>query len=80
MSKVTHCRVKFIEDNAVAIVNTHDIKEFRNKAPQDELDFKVDYIYTCYWTDDKNDQVPLPVQISELACKHIIYNYISGHI
>lgn len=68
MSKVTHCKIKFLDDAYIDVVPINKIVEFVKKPPTNCKDFCRKTIYKCLWKDDLNPlEKPLGVQIAELA-------------
>lgn len=70
MGAVTHAKVKFIDDDFKTTIPITDIIEFQNNPPEDKNDFKKDYIYTCWYRDNKNPELAkYGIQIGQLCGK-----------
>lgn len=72
MTKPTHAKVKFVDDKEKATIPIWDIIEFENNPPKDSNDYKKDYVYTCWYSDNLNPEVTrYGIQIGQLCSKSL---------
>lgn len=69
---VTHARVKYLDDDFIAIISIEKILEFKRKRPEHKDDFYKTKVYRAEYIDDKNPEIIISkIQIADLASKYI---------
>ena len=81
--KVSHAKVKFIENGEKKILSIEDIVEFHDKPPKDKDDFRRNKVYTCWYKDEKYPELTkYGIQIGKLYGKILlnIFKYFVFYI